>query len=359
MSKNKGWDISRALNQNYEDYQTRQKETRQQEINRKVRSVPGTTLADAYVEMQDEVERRARIISSYGDKYPQFDPENPFKRLSVLDWEDLKKNMSPNEAKEFLKKHNTEIVYPPKPSKKTESSKLQVARHMERERVHRKHQARIELLKKFPDERVKTDDFLYDSDGNFKKKYLRDIPTPPRIIKWINEAKDPKAKKAILDQAGISEEISSDPDPVKRQEARLEQNKKQQPVTKESKLLDILKRGADYGKKALGPLSIAAVGYEALTAKDAQAALSDFINDAMFINPITAGVATALTSSEAGRGSELSDKDYDRMMAESFEYEKDPDRYVGPIEEDTYIEEKPRPTGRLPKSGSPTFMSVE
>ena len=109
----------------------------------------------------------------------------------------------------------------------------------------------------------------------------------------------------------------------------------------------------------MGPLSIAAVGYEALTAKDAQAALSDFINDAMFINPITAGIATALTSSEAGRGSELSDKDYDRMMAESFEYEKDPDRYVGPIEEDTYIEEKPRPTGRLPKSGSPTFMSVE
>ena len=146
---------------------------------------------------------------------------------------------------------------------------------------------------------------------------------------------------------------------AKRQEARFEENKKQQPVTKQSKLLDILQRGADYGKKALGPLSIASVGYEALTAKDAQAALSDFINDAMFINPITAGVATALTSSEAGRGSELSDKDYDRMIAESFEYEKDPDRYVGPIEEDTYIEEKPRPTGRLPKSGSPTFMSVE
>ncbi len=47
------------------------------------------------------------------------------------------------------------------------------------------------------------------------------------------------------------------------------------------------------------------------------------------------------------------------MLQEEFEYKTDPDRYVGPVEEDTYIEERPRPTGRLPSGGSPTFMSVE
>ena len=92
--------------------------------------------------------------------------------------------------------------------------------------------------------------------------------------------------------------------------------------------------------------------------KDAKAAASEGIK--ALIDPSTP-VADATVTGNLSRFSreDLEDISQGRMTQRDFEYETDPDRYVGPVEEDTYIEERPRPTGRLPSGGSPTFMSVE
>ena len=98
--------------------------------------------------------------------------------------------------------------------------------------------------------------------------------------------------------------------------------------------------------------------YTFMQTGDAQAAADEAVKG--LIDPSTPVADATLTGQKARFSLEnLRDLMGGIMLQDEFEYETDPDRYVGPVEEDTYIEERPRPTGRLPSGGSPTFMNVE
>ena len=127
-----------------------------------------------------------------------------------------------------------------------------------------------------------------------------------------------------------------------------EQSDKRKKIPKFSKLPFVLE-------------GLAATGagiYTFMQTGDAQAAADEAVKG--LIDPSTPVADATLTGQKARFSLEnLRDLMGGIMLQDEFEYETDPDRYVGPVEEDTYIEERPRPTGRLPSGGSPTFMNVE
>ena len=127
-----------------------------------------------------------------------------------------------------------------------------------------------------------------------------------------------------------------------------EQSNKRKKIPKFSKLPFVLE-------------GLAATGagiYTFMQTGDAQASAEEAVKG--LIDPSTPVADATLTGQKARFSLEnLRDLMGGIMLQDEFEYETDPDRYVGPVEEDTYIEERPRPTGRLPSGGSPTFMSVE
>lgn len=160
----------------------------------------------------------------------------------------------------------------------------------------------------------------------------------------IGETKKGKAKKAKKPV-----ETKSPPRTEEQQRKRKERFEKAARRTGKIRGLGII-------GQILGGATVAGITYG--QTKDAKAAASEGIK--ALIDPSTP-VADATVTGNLSRFSreDLEDISQGRMTQRDFEYETDPDRYVGPIEEDTYIEERLRPTGRLPKRGSPTFMSVE
>jgi hypothetical protein len=157
----------------------------------------------------------------------------------------------------------------------------------------------------------------------------------------IGETKRGKAKKA---------KKPVETKPLRRTE---EQKRKREERFKKAARRSGNIRGLGIIGQILGGATVAGITYG--QTKDAKAAAAEAVK--AMIDPSSPIAVTTLTGNFSRE--DIEDMSKGRMTQRDFEYEADPDRYVGPIEEDTYIEEKPRPTGRLPKSGSPTFMSVE
>tara|TARA_R100000995_G_scaffold82652_1_gene56859 strand:+ start:521 stop:2092 length:1572 start_codon:yes stop_codon:yes gene_type:complete len=160
----------------------------------------------------------------------------------------------------------------------------------------------------------------------------------------IGETKKGKAKKA-------KKPVETKPPPRTEEQQRKRKERFEKAARRTGKI-----RGLGIIGQILGGATVAGITYG--QTKDAKAAASEGIK--ALIDSSTP-VADATLTGNLSRYSreDLEDISQGRMTQRDFEYETDPDRYVGPVEEDTYIEERLRPTGRLPKRGSPTFMSVE